>query len=91
MKTHIIQFTAVRSYVGQTTIELPSYCPPGRFEAIVSSGGAVARQLASQIQFGRIIGTGLANPYARKLDDAKQAEIDLASIRDAMARDGFKF
>lgn len=55
-------FARARTYIGQHTVELPSFCRDDRFRSIVAGGGATTRFLAERMIFGRLQGAGLACP-----------------------------
>lgn len=90
-ETRIIRLTAARTYIGQVTIEVPSWCRNERLLAIVANGGATTRYLGPTMQFGGIIGTGLATPIISDLNGSQAAEIRLADIAVHLRQDGLIF
>ncbi len=92
MQTRIITLTAARTYIGQHTIEIPSWCRNDRFRGIVAHGGATARILSERMVFGRLQGTGLALPLVSDAKDTSiQVDFPLTDITDALRADGLLF
>jgi hypothetical protein len=92
MHTRIITLTAARTYIGQHTIEIPSWCWNDRFRGIVANGGATARILSDRMVFGRLQGTGLALPLVSDTKDQSiQVDFPLTELADALRADGLMF
>lgn len=91
MKTRIVQLTASRIFVGQHLVEIPSFCLNDRFRAIVAHGGATSRVLSARMNFGRVVGTGLAQPLVSDLrtDAPILPDIPFIDIASALREDGF--
>jgi len=89
-ETRIVSITAARTYIGQHTIEIPSFCRNDRFRGIVIHGGSTARYLANRMIFGRVQGTGLARPVVSD-SQVQTPDFPLDEIRQLLREDGFIF
>lgn len=89
--TRIIQLTAALTYVGQATIEIPSWCRNDRFRAIIAQDGATARLVSESIVFGRVQGMGLAAALVSDPKTQAAPDLDLATIAACLRQDGFIF
>jgi hypothetical protein len=90
-QTRIVVLTAVRTYVGQHTVEIPAFCRNDRFRGIVAGGGATARFLAGKMRFDGLLGTGLAQPFVTDAKADHAADFDLSEIAACLRADGFIF
>jgi hypothetical protein len=91
MNTRVVTLTAARTYVGQITIEIPVFCPNDRLRGLIAGGSQLTRFLTGEMTFGRVVGTGLANPVVTDFRGSSVSDLPLSLIAPHLRSSGFHF